>query len=67
VGRAGLGRAEEKEKDRWVGLRGEMDELICFVFFNSFYFLFKLLLKNFFKNFRQTFDHTINSKSMHST
>jgi hypothetical protein len=43
VGRAGLGRAEEKEKDRWVGLRGEMDELICFVFlipfisFSSFY------------------------------
>jgi hypothetical protein len=68
---ARLGRAGEKEKGR-LGWKegGVSDGLFCFFFsffFNSFYFLFKLLLKNFFKNFRQTFDHTINSKSMHST
>jgi hypothetical protein len=67
VGRAGLGRAEEKKEKkigwaRWAGKR-----VGClFVFFSFFFqflfshFFFKLLLKIFSNFFKPTFDHTIN-------
>jgi hypothetical protein len=54
---------------RWAGKR-----VGClFVFFLSFFsipflsFLFQTFTQNLFKIFKPTFDHTINSKSMHST
>jgi hypothetical protein len=61
-----------REKVRWVGLAGWNGCLFVLFFFLFFSipflsFLFQTFTQNLFKNFRQTFDHTINSKSMHST
>jgi hypothetical protein len=62
-------RGKKRKNTGGLGCKGEMGEgdLFCvffsipFISFSSFY------SKTFSKNFRQTFDHTINSKSMHST
>jgi hypothetical protein len=65
VGRL-LGRAEKKKNTGGLG----WVRVGCFVSFFSIpflSFLFQTFTQNLFKNFKQTFDHTINSKSMHST
>jgi hypothetical protein len=67
MGRLLVWAVREKENKRWAGLK--MVRVGCLVyFFNSFSLIsFQTFTQNLFKIFKPTFDHTINSKTMHST